>query len=191
MLTTSFKNQKGFTLIEIAIVLVIIGLLIGGVLKGQSMIQNAKVKRLVSDVEGLKAAVLTYQDRYGMYPGDENDPNSPTGDPNTATGANANNGRFDETDYWDIQDLRLAGLFSGDGTTVTQPKHSFGGFLRMDYNNIGGSGNRNHVIATNIPAEVCQEIDTKYDDGVYNAGDIRGSAAYTAGTTIANFAWKF
>jgi prepilin-type N-terminal cleavage/methylation domain-containing protein len=187
MFITSFKNQKGFTLIEIAIVLVIIGLLIGGVLKGQSMIQNAKVKRLVNDVEGLKAAVLTFQDRYGMYPGDENSANAPTGDTNNGN----NNGFFNENTGWVMQDLHLSQLLSGSGTTL--PTHSFGGTLSLQYANIGGGagGNINVIVATNIPAEVCQEIDTKYDDGVNNTGDIRGSAAYTAGTTIANFAWKF
>jgi prepilin-type N-terminal cleavage/methylation domain-containing protein len=185
MFMTSFKNQKGFTLIEIAIVLVIIGLLIGGVLKGQSMIQNAKVKKLVNDVDGLRAAALTFQDRYGMLPGDENSTNAPTGDANNGN----NNGLFNENTGWAIEDLRLAQLLSGSGTTL--PVHSFGGTLSFQYNNIGGSGNRNNIIATNVPAEVCQEIDTKNDDGVYNTGDIRGSATYTAGTTIATFAWKF
>ena len=185
MLINSCKNQKGFTLIEIAIVLVIIGLLIGGVLKGQSMIQNAKVKRLVNDVDGLRAAVLTFQDRYGMLPGDENSTTAPTGDANNGN----NNGYFNENTGWVMEDLRLTQLLSGSG--VALPTHSFGGTLSLQYNNIGGSGNRNHVIATNIPAEVCQEIDTKYDDGVNTSGDIRGSAAFTAGTTIPNFAWKF
>ena len=49
------KNQKGFTLVEIAIVLVIVGLLIGGILQGRSMIKNAKVKRLVNDIEGIRS----------------------------------------------------------------------------------------------------------------------------------------
>jgi prepilin-type N-terminal cleavage/methylation domain-containing protein len=178
------KDQKGFTLVEIAIVLVIIGLLIGGVLKGQSMIHNAKVKRLVNDFEGLKAAVITYQDRFSMYPGDENDTNTPTGDTHNGD----NDGLFDETDGWEIEDMRLAELLTGSG--IGLPSHAYGGTLRIDYVNIGGSGNRNQIVATNIPADVCQEIDSKYDDGIYNSGDIRGNAAYTAGTTIATLAWK-
>ena len=71
------SSQAGFTLVEVAIVMVIIGLLIGGVLKGQAMIHNAKVKRLIKDIDGMRAAVLTYQDRFGMLPGDESDPNTP------------------------------------------------------------------------------------------------------------------
>ncbi len=64
-------KQKGFTLVEIAIVLVIVGLLIGGVLKGQEMITNAKLKRVESDNAGLAAAMFSYQDRYLQLPGDD------------------------------------------------------------------------------------------------------------------------
>ena len=64
-------KQKGFTLVEIAIVLVIVGLLIGGVLKGQEMITNAKLKRIESDNAGVAAAMFSYQDRYLQLPGDD------------------------------------------------------------------------------------------------------------------------
>ena len=187
MRNSYLKNQKGFTLVEIAIVLVIVGLLIGGILKGQSMIRNAKVKRLVNEIEGIRAAALSYQDRYGMLPGDESDANAPIGD--SATQGD-NDGYFDAAETGLVmEDLRLAELISGTGTTL--PTHAYGGAIRLQYQNVGGSGNRNQIITTNVPAEVCQEIDSKYDDGVYNAGDIRGSAAYTANGTVATFAWKF
>ena len=65
------KKQSGFTLVEIAIVLVIVGLLIGGVLKGQEMITNAKLKRVESDNAGIAAAMFSYQDRYLQLPGDD------------------------------------------------------------------------------------------------------------------------
>ena len=68
--------QKGFTLVEIAIVLVIIGLLLGGILKGQEMITQAKIKNAVSDFSGISAAYYGYQDRYRALPGD--DPNAAT-----------------------------------------------------------------------------------------------------------------
>ena len=65
------RMRKGFTLVELSIVLVIIGLLIGGVLKGKSMIDNAKVKRIKSDIDGIVAATYGYQDKYGFLPGDD------------------------------------------------------------------------------------------------------------------------
>ena len=65
-------KQSGFTLVEIAIVLVIIGLLLGGILKGQEMISQAKIKNIINDFNGITAAMNSYQDRYRALPGDEN-----------------------------------------------------------------------------------------------------------------------
>src|ERR1700674_5205343 len=64
-------SQSGFTLVEIAIVLVIIGLLLGGILKGQEMITQAKIKNIVNDFNGITAAINSYQDRYRSLPGDD------------------------------------------------------------------------------------------------------------------------
>src|SRR5687768_18144891 len=65
------RKQAGFTLVEIAIVLVIIGLLLGGILKGQEMITQAKIKNLIADFSGISAAYHGYQDRYRAIPGDD------------------------------------------------------------------------------------------------------------------------
>ncbi len=65
------QAQSGFTLVEIAIVLVIIGLLLGGVLKGQELIEQSKIKRVVNDFNNISAAFATYQDRYKALPGDD------------------------------------------------------------------------------------------------------------------------
>ena len=64
--------QRGFTLVEIAIVLVIIGLLLGGVLKGQEMITQARIKNVMNDLNGVSSAFFAYQDRYKQIPGDDN-----------------------------------------------------------------------------------------------------------------------
>src|SRR2546425_1241422 len=60
----SMHKAQGFTLVEIAIVLVIIGLLLGGILKGQEMITQAKIKNSIADFSGISAAYHGYQDRY-------------------------------------------------------------------------------------------------------------------------------
>src|SRR5690242_12333924 len=64
-------KYQGFTLVEIAIVLVIIGLLLGGILKGQEMITQAKIKSVIADMSGVSAAMYGYQDRYRALPGDD------------------------------------------------------------------------------------------------------------------------
>ncbi len=79
-------NQKGFTLVEIAIVLVIIGLLLGGILKGQEMITQAKIKNVVADFSGVSVAYYGYQDRYRAIPGDDPCAGAPTPACATATG---------------------------------------------------------------------------------------------------------
>ena len=65
------RNQSGFTLIEIAIVLVIIGLLLGGVLKGQELINSAKVKNLATDFRNIPVFIYGYQDKFKALPGDD------------------------------------------------------------------------------------------------------------------------
>ena len=65
------RAQSGFTLVEIAIVLVIIGLLLGGVLKGQELIENGRVKSAAADMNGITAAYNSYLDRYRKLPGDD------------------------------------------------------------------------------------------------------------------------
>jgi prepilin-type N-terminal cleavage/methylation domain-containing protein len=64
----TIDSSQGFTLVELALVLVIVGLLITGILKGEALIQNAKVKKLVKEKESLSAAFYTFFDRYGQYP---------------------------------------------------------------------------------------------------------------------------
>src|SRR5258706_13739006 len=128
----SIRKQHGFTLVEIAIVLVIIGLLLGGILKGQEMITQAKIKNVIADFSGISAAYHGYVDRYKKIPGD--DPCAggvvTTGNCGTTTGrwtgatAGTGNGivaglynsttATDESRLW-WDHLRRAGFVSGVG----------------------------------------------------------------------------
>ncbi|NCT40734.1 MAG: prepilin-type N-terminal cleavage/methylation domain-containing protein [Alphaproteobacteria bacterium] len=64
------KGEKGFTLVELAVVMIIIGLLIGGILKGQELITNARVTSSASQVEAMGAAYNSFRDQYNAIPGD-------------------------------------------------------------------------------------------------------------------------
>jgi len=64
------QGQKGFTLVELAVVMIIVGLLIGGILKGQELITNAQVANTITQSKGIDAAVSTFRDSYRALPGD-------------------------------------------------------------------------------------------------------------------------
>ena len=137
------RTQRGFTLVEIAIVLVIIGLLLGGILKGQEMITQAKIKNIVADFSGVSAAYYGYQDRYRAIPGD--DPNAGTRW-NGATPGGGNGqvaGKYNSTDathesrlWWDH--LRRAGFVAGAGTA--QPFNAVTGLLGVQTGDAGNDG---------------------------------------------------
>jgi prepilin-type N-terminal cleavage/methylation domain-containing protein len=185
------KKQSGFTLIEIAIVLVIIGLLLGGVLKGQEMITNGKIKRAVNDFNGISAAYYSYLDRYAAFPGD---------DPNAlarwaAPAANGDgNGLVDtgtcavaalETDQFWLH-LRFSGLVTGPTTTpagYARPLASAGGTLCVQDTDLNLAG----TIACMGPMDgkLASIIDTQLDDGVATTGAMRGNAALGAAANAA------
>ncbi|MFA7275801.1 MAG: prepilin-type N-terminal cleavage/methylation domain-containing protein [Pseudobdellovibrionaceae bacterium] len=66
----SRQTEKGFTLVELAIVMIIIGLLIGGILKGQELINNARVSSTASQIKAIESGISGFRDKYAGYPGD-------------------------------------------------------------------------------------------------------------------------
>ncbi len=185
----SINNEKGFTLVEIAIVLVIIGLLLGGVLKGREMIATAKIKNLINHANGLTAAVYAYQDRYSALPGDDNRATThlPGASGGCAAGDLVNgNGNGLITEYRAAAEhLACAGFIKGtyDGTSqdISSP---YGTSVLVYYETTGGKTG-NSIRYTNLPADVALAFDMGLDDGEYDTGVIRATAAYTAGTVLA------
>lgn len=71
---TDSGKDRGFTLVELAIVMTIIGLLIAGILKGQEIINNARTTAIISDVNAFTAGTQAFTDKYGHLPGDMPNP---------------------------------------------------------------------------------------------------------------------
>jgi prepilin-type N-terminal cleavage/methylation domain-containing protein len=170
------KNQNGFTLVEISIVMIIIGLLIGGTFGGMKLIENMQVNKTVQDLKAIESAALTFKDTYGRLPGDITNPSARLSNCTVApcaTGGNGNriigttnlgNGAIAATDenfiFW--HHLRAANLLSMGFNNTTdmmpgegQPEPAIGGAFRLsDWNtNVGGcsvSFNRSAIATTSL-----------------------------------------
>lgn len=193
MSVQSRKKQGGFTLIEIAIVLVIIGLLLGGVLQGQQLIENSRVKSATNDFNGLAAAVFSYQDRYGRLPGDDPSAlNTRGGSWSRAAGGDGNGvvaaaaapfapTATEEVSYF-FMDLRSAGFIAGDPTlngTAALPANSFGGLTTVHSGAALSDGTNPlagmKICMGNVSGTAAIALDTQLDDGRSNSGRFRGS----------------
>lgn len=171
-------NQKGFTLVEIAIVLVIIGLLIGGILRGRTFIENAKIKNVIKSAESLTASMYAYQDRYGFLPGDDNTANARWG----AVNGNGN-GLLDGTEPQNVANhLERAGLVSGSYPSGQYIKHKYGGNIQFGYGAVAGHPNGNYMNFVNLPGKAADALDKALDDGIYNTGNVRSVTNYNLGT---------
>jgi len=199
------RYTQGFTLVEIAIALVIIGLLIGGMLKGQELITGARVRNLISQQDDIKAAFFAFQDRYRALPGDY-----AFADTNINCGAspcsNGNgNGRIEsaatpingsvtheETLVW--SHLASSGFLNGSytfadtaATDATTPKSPYGSYLDLETDQQYGQGTpplkHNLKTGAQIPVETISEVDRKLDDGLPYTGIFQFSTYAAAGAT--------
>ena len=176
-------NQKGFTLVEIAIVLVIVGLLLGGVMKGQELINSAKTRALVSKLKSVEVAWDTFKDRYQAKPGDFNQAVRDLGGPTV----NGNGDGFvtltEANDVW--SHLSIAGLISGNyavvdttdfWTCVGCMENGFGQTMVLSWNNWGmvvPNVSRHRLLSGYmIPSTIVSEVDKKIDDGKPTTGVI-------------------
>ncbi len=192
-------RNRGFTLVELSIVLVIIGLIIGGVLTGQQIIQNARTTNAINAIQSYQAQFSTYAQNYGAVPGDDKYATSrfkpsnytvSTGDGDGAVGTSSS---FDNTTVTEgtafesrvvWEHLRLAGLVKNqrDDTTIAiQPPNPFGGVYGFQNGAFDGTFSTNCLCLNNVPAEAALAIDTKLDDGLSDSGIIQATQASGTG----------
>ncbi len=200
------SKQQGFSLIELAIVLVIAGLLLAGVLRGQEWIANAKVKSLASDFRHIPTYFYGYQDRFRALPGDDHvaETHVNGGTNATSTGQTQDGsiqGTWNSTTTTDEsflvwQHLRLAGLMNGSTDTAVPekfvPRNSEGGQI-----GVTGLASLNGTVTATLTGAhaVCSEgilgryatqLDAMLDDGAGNSGAMRVVEKGTASAGIAS-----
>jgi len=191
------KKQSGFTLIELAIVLVIIGLLLGGVLKGQELINSAKVKNMAADFKNIQVYIYGYQDKYKAIPGDDSAAASRNTGAVTATtptsgqGNGVIQGNWNSTTatdesalFW--QHVRLAGLATGPTSTADAnyyPTNADGGRIGVQsvsgftavsvLPTAGGISGAYVICSDGILGRFARQLDTTLDDGNGSTGSLR------------------
>lgn len=196
------RNKSGFTLVEVSIVLVIVGLLIGGILVAQSLVKTAELNRLITDIQQYETVVNLFQDRFRTLPGDS------ANGARFGVGVNGNaNGRIDDFDtgssqHWAINEQLVAwqiisnvGMlevqYTGSGATIEPginvPETINGAGICFTDNiptssyeygfAIGGGGHATNMLGYNMggflsPSDV-YAIDLKIDDGSASNGRVR------------------
>ncbi|OUS11879.1 prokaryotic N-methylation site [Gammaproteobacteria bacterium 53_120_T64] len=186
--TVNKNKQSGFTLVEIAIVLVIIGLILGGVLKGQVLIDNAKYKNFVKQMESYRGAFYTFQDTYRGLPGDISnitalDPGAVAGNGNGRIAGGLCNTAEESCNVW--SHLRYAGIIPGDPSVIdaaAPPAHTYGGLVSSISTGTWGNGVREtKILSQDVPGDVAQRYDNEFDDGDATSGDVarRGGSGAT------------
>jgi prepilin-type N-terminal cleavage/methylation domain-containing protein len=208
------SQQSGFTLVEIAIVLVIIGLLLGGILKGQELINSAKVKNVANDFRTIQTYVYGFQDKYRALPGDDVAATTHlTGTSPTPAAGNGNGiiegswadctAAAESMKFW--QHVRMASLAPGGTTLPTSaaeceeflPKNAFGG--KVGYASyiatasgsvtanaqITGMSGTYQICSEKILGKFVNQLDLQLDDGKHTSGSMRAIPQANVGTATA------
>jgi prepilin-type N-terminal cleavage/methylation domain-containing protein len=210
------NQQSGFTLVEIAIVLVIIGLLLGGVLKGQELINSAKVKNMANDFRNIATFVYAYQDKFRAMPGDDAAANTHlnggtlatthgTGAASGTVGDSRINGAWNtatatEESFLFWEHVRLAALATGPTTygnaadlAAYLPRNAEGGRIGVTGDPVitgaGANFPGGFFVCSVMQGRFARQLDATIDDGNTTTGSLRViGAGELASTTQGAFA---
>jgi prepilin-type N-terminal cleavage/methylation domain-containing protein len=191
--------SRGFTLLEVVIVLLIVGFLLAGVLKGQEMVTSAKVKRMAGQIDEIRAAYLGFEDRYKALPGDYAEAASTldcggpclhgNGDSRIRADETPVNGSEVHEDLLVWTHLAASGFLKGDyrmaagasqPTDTNSPKNPYQMYMQIVFDgrygmSEGGTVRHNLKTGSQIPVAVLIELDRKVDDGKPYKGSLQFS----------------
>jgi prepilin-type N-terminal cleavage/methylation domain-containing protein len=194
------SRQSGFTLVEIAIVLVIIGLLLGGILKGQELINSAKVKSLANDFRTIPTYIYAYQDKFKSLPGDDANIAGHLGgtaaQATTPAGKQGNgviegnwwSGTQTDESYLFWQHVRLSNLAPGPTNAADPnywPSNAMGGKIGINSASaaaaqITGMTGTYQICSTGILGKFVKQLDIQMDDGDTATGSMRATSNVTS-----------
>lgn len=170
---------------ELALVILVAGLLVVTTAAAREMLATTRAKALAREMTAVRLAIDTYQDRFHALPGD--DPHAAEHLPGATTAPGAGNGLIDGA--WDEagaerepsllwQHLRLAGLMPAAPDGDVRPRHIAEGVLGASsatpsQAQVGGLGGSLQVCAGSVPGRLAKAIDRLLDDGATDKGTVR------------------
>ncbi len=191
------RSPSGFTLIETAVALVVIGLMLGAVLKGQELVAGARVGKVAGQLDGVRVAYFAFVDRYRALPGDygaakKNIPNCGACENGDNNGRIQTNGPtiLEYVSVW--THLSKAGFIAGNYSyaagdpisAANTPTNLYGSPIQLIYDNSysGETGTPRHNLKTgsHLPSNLLAELDRKLDDGRVLSGNFRYSTFNSA-----------
>jgi prepilin-type N-terminal cleavage/methylation domain-containing protein len=195
------NKQAGFTLIELAIVLVIIGLLLGGVLRGQELINAAKAKSIISDYKNAQIFIYGYQDKFRAVPGDDANVVSHISGATKATSGTQGNGviegvwnatdvTVESVKFW--EHVRMAGFATGPTNVAGPgdlPTNAENGRIGVQsagttFTTITGMTGTYVMCSDKIPGSLAKQVDVNLDDGETSKGSVRAVVSGTPGAGV-------
>ena len=183
------RKNFGFSLVEAAVVLVVIGIILGAVLQGRSLIESAEYKSFRQQIREYRGAFHNFRDRFDALPGDFEDASDRLESTQNDGGGDGLIGSNIESD-WDgcsgdtdercmaWQHLRAAGMLDGNPETpndAAAPEHPYGGLVAAFFTGAGEKGAFGHkLLIIDLPVGIAQRLDADDDDARCDGGRITG-----------------